>query len=73
MSVSSHSETTYLNFGGRHPNHTFSAVIFKSKLAQFPNLRGYEGKVARVRGVVQVYFDKPEMVLNEPGQLRSPD
>ena len=73
VSVSARSETTYLNFGGRHPNHTFSAVVFKSKQPQFPNLLAYEGRVARVQGVVQIYFEKPEIVLSEPGQLRSPD
>jgi len=67
------SETTYLNFGGRYPNHTLTAVISKAKRAQFPNVKSYEGKVAQVRGVVQLYRGEPEITLNEPGQLRSTD
>jgi DNA/RNA endonuclease YhcR with UshA esterase domain len=38
-----------------------------------PNARGSEGRFAHVRGVVQLYRDKAEIILNEPGQLRSPD
>jgi DNA/RNA endonuclease YhcR with UshA esterase domain len=47
-------------------------VIFKSKQRDFTGVKGCEGKVAQVRGVVKLYRDKPEIILNEPGQLRSP-
>lgn len=63
-------ETTYLDLGGRYPDHAFSAVVFKSRRAQFPDLESYEGRLVRVTGVVQRYFEKPEIVLSEPGQLR---
>ncbi len=71
VSVSA-SETTFLNFGGRYPNHVFSAVLFKSKRALFPDLQSCEGKTIQVQGVVRLYFEKPEIVLSEPGQLRAP-
>lgn len=70
VSVSA-SETTFLNFGGRNPNQVFSAVIFKSKRALFPDLQGCEGKTIQVQGIVRLYFEKPEIVLSEPGQLRA--
>ncbi len=70
VSVSA-SETTFLNFGGRYPNQVFSAVVFKSKRALFPNLESCEGKTVQVQGIVRLYFEKPEIVLSEPGQLRA--
>ena len=73
VSVSTRTETTYLNFGGRYPNQVFAAVISKAKQAQFPNVKEYEGKVVQVRGVVQRYRGTAEIILNEPGQLRLPD
>jgi DNA/RNA endonuclease YhcR with UshA esterase domain len=73
VSVSSRSSTTYLNFGSRYPNHTFAAVIFQAKQSQFPNVQAYEGKKVEVRGVVQLYRGKPEIILNERGQLRVPE
>ncbi len=71
--MSSRSNTTYLNLGGHYPDHAFTPVIFKAKQAQFANVKSYEGKVAQVRGVVQLYRGKPEIILNGPGQLRAPD
>ena len=55
------------------PQPHLRGVIFKAKQAEFPNVKDYEGKVAQVRGVVQLYRGKPEIILNEPGQVRSPD
>lgn len=64
---------TFLDFGGRYPNYTFTAVIFASKRWEFANVnvKAYEGKTVRVLGVVQLYRGKPEIILNEPGQLRA--
>lgn len=73
VSVSSRSSTTYLNFGGRYPNHIFAAGIFQAKQSQFPNVQAYEGKKVEVRGVVQLHGGKAEIILNERGQLRLPD
>ena len=73
VSVSARSETTFLNFGGKYPNNAFVAVIFKANKERFPNVKACEGKVVQVRGVVQLYRGKPEIILNDPVQLRLPE
>jgi len=65
--------TTHINFGGLYPNHVFTATIFKAKQPLFKGVKDYEGKVVQVRGVVHLYRGKPEIVLEEPTQLRLPD
>ena len=64
--------TTHINFGGRYPNHVFTATILKAKQALFAGVKGYEGKVVQVRGVVRLYRGKPEIMLSEASQLSAP-
>ncbi len=63
--------TTHINFGGRYPNHAFTATIFKAKQALFTGVKGYEGQEVQVQGVVHLYRGKPEIVLDQPSQLRA--
>jgi DNA/RNA endonuclease YhcR with UshA esterase domain len=65
--------TTHINFGGRYPNHVFTATILKARQPYFSGVKEYEGKVAQVRGVVRLYRGKPEIVLEESDQLGPPD
>ena len=65
--------TTHINFGGLYPNHVFTATIFKAKQPLFEGVKELEGKVVQVRGVVHLYRGKPEIVLEEPTQLRLAD
>ena len=63
--------TTHINFGGRYPNHVFTATILKAKQGLFTRVKTLEGTVAQVQGVVKLYRGKPEIMLNEPSQLRA--
>jgi DNA/RNA endonuclease YhcR with UshA esterase domain len=63
------SGNTYLNFGAPHPNQTFAAVIPKKVADHFKNVQAWEGKVLSVSGVVKVYRNKPEIMLEGPGQV----
>ena len=63
--------TTFLNFGARYPNHVFTAVIFRSAAAEFPDPHQWEDKPVNVSGAIQLYRGKPEIVLNAASQLRS--
>jgi DNA/RNA endonuclease YhcR with UshA esterase domain len=65
--------TTHINFGGRYPNHVFTATIFKAKQTMFPGVRDFDGKVVQVEGQVHLYRGKPEIVLTEPTQIRLAD
>jgi DNA/RNA endonuclease YhcR with UshA esterase domain len=67
---SSRSNTTFINFGGRFPNHQFTAVIFRNAAESFDNVDGLDGKTVSVTGKVKMYRGKPEIVLNSPSQLR---
>lgn len=69
---SERSHTLFVNFGGRYPNHVFTAVIFSKNLQSFPEARSWEGKVIKVRGKVQVYRGKPEIVLERAEQVTVP-
>src|SRR5215510_13384819 len=63
VGFSGRSSTTFLNFGSAYPNQTFTAVIFRSAASRFPNPQQWEGKRVRVSGRVQLYRDKPEIIL----------
>ena len=69
---SERNHTLFVNFGGRYPNHVFTAVIFSKNLQSFPEARSWEGKVIKVRGKVQVYRGKPGIVLERAEQVTVP-
>jgi len=59
---------TYLNFGGRFPNHVFSCVL---RAKDFPNgVTSYEGKEVEVTGFIKMYEGKPSMDIKSPDQIR---
>jgi DNA/RNA endonuclease YhcR with UshA esterase domain len=63
------SGNTYVNFGAPHPHQTFAAVIPRKLADQFKNVKEWEGKVVSVNGMVKVYRNKPEIVLDGPAQV----
>lgn len=67
----SKTNTIFLNFEKPYPNQCFNAIIFSSNLYKFPENPEdyYEGKSARVRGKIQEYEGKPEIVLNSMEQV----
>jgi micrococcal nuclease len=67
----SKTNTVFLNFEKPYPNQCFSAVIFASdqyKFVQNPE-KYYDQKVLRIRGKIQEYQGKPEIILKEPWQI----
>ncbi len=61
--------TTFINFGGRYPNHVFYAVIFKNVAVRFPGVYGLEGKTVAISGPIELYKGKPQIILKSPSQL----
>lgn len=61
--------TTFINFGGRFPNHVFYAVIFRDNTNRFPGVHGIEGLAVAITGEVRMYKGKPEIILSSPAQL----
>jgi DNA/RNA endonuclease YhcR with UshA esterase domain len=59
----------FLNFSRPYPNHTFAGVIFAADSHKFKNPRMYEGQVVIVKGTVQNYKGRPEIILKSPDQI----
>jgi DNA/RNA endonuclease YhcR with UshA esterase domain len=63
-------KVTHLNFEKPYPYQTFTAVVFAGKTNLFPNLDQLVAKTVEVRGKVEEYNGKPQIVLQAPHQLR---
>jgi DNA/RNA endonuclease YhcR with UshA esterase domain len=67
---SSRGGTTFINFGGRYPNHVFYAVIFKKYANRFSNARAYDGRHVAISGEIGLYKGKPQIILFSPSQIQ---
>ncbi len=67
----SRKNNVFLNFQNPYPNQCFSAVIFYSDLYKFVQNpeNFYEKKIVRVKGKIQQYQGKPEIILKDPSQI----
>ncbi|TGD61990.1 nucleotide-binding protein [Tabrizicola sp. WMC-M-20] len=65
--------TTFINFGGRYPDHVFYGVIFTSNAEDFPNVESLEGRSVALTGTVDLYKGKPQIILNSPDQIELRD
>jgi hypothetical protein len=63
-------KVAYLNFVEKFPNNPFTAVIFASKFADFPDISKYRNKNVEVTGRVSKFKDKPQIILNDPKQIK---
>ncbi|MFA3919333.1 nucleotide-binding protein [Ruegeria hyattellae] len=61
--------TTFINFGGRYPNHVFYAVIFKKHASKFQNVHSLKGKAVAIAGPIELYKGKPQIIVSSPGQI----
>jgi DNA/RNA endonuclease YhcR with UshA esterase domain len=62
---------TFLDIGGRYPNSVFTAVIFAKDASKFPNVDSLTGKTVDITGAVRLYRGKPEIILNDPAQIKA--
>lgn len=62
---------TYIDMGGRYPNNAFTAVIFAKDASKFPNVDSLNGKTVDITGPIRLYKGKPEIILNDAGQLKA--
>jgi len=65
----SRSGTTFINFGGRFPNHVFYAVIFRKNLDQFSRVHALEGRAVAISGTVDLYKGKTQIIIRSPDQI----
>lgn len=62
--------TTFINFGGRYPNHLFYAVIFKKHASKFQSVYSLQGKTVEITGTIELYKGKPQIIVSSPGQIQ---
>ncbi len=70
FAVNSPAQTTLLNLDKPYPEQVFTVVIFGDDRPKFgaPET-ALQGKRICVSGVIQLYHEKPEIILKEPRQL----
>jgi endonuclease YncB( thermonuclease family) len=62
--------TIFLNFRPDYKTSPFGAVIFGSDAYKFSNPKQYEGETVEITGLIRSYQGRPEIVLNDPGQIK---
>jgi exonuclease VII large subunit len=65
------SGTTFLDIGGRYPDNRFTVVIFKDDAGKFPEVTALAGKTIDVTGSIRLYQGRPEIILNDPAQIKT--
>lgn len=70
IDVNTVGRVNFLNFDTKRPA-DFVVVVFREKLGNFPQplKETYEGKIVRVRGVVSLFKDRPEMEVTSHDQI----
>ena len=65
---------TFLNFGGKYPNQTFTGWIpAESELAGDRWIITLQGKVIGITGTVELYQGKPEIKVTSMSQIKGAD
>jgi hypothetical protein len=59
----------FINLDQPYPDSPFVAIIFSSATNQFADLKSLKGRAVEITGTVKDYHDKPEIILDKPGQL----
>ncbi|MBN1633476.1 MAG: hypothetical protein JW917_04850 [Ignavibacteria bacterium] len=62
-------KVNYLNFDNKFPKHTFTAVIFPKDAENFDDLNMFKNKNVRVKGKIELYKGKPQIIVNSPDQI----
>lgn len=63
-------EPTFLNFAGTYPKHPFTVVIWGKIRPQFDYApETLEGQSICVRGLIETYRSKPQIVVDSPKQI----
>ena len=61
---------TILNLDQASPDSPFTAVIFQENVSQFGDLQKFKGQAVEINGTITEYHDKPEIILESPGQIK---
>lgn len=61
---------TFINFGQPYPKSPFTAVIFAAEKPRFAAKTGWSTNNVCVTGTVDVYKNKPQIILRDTSQLQ---
>jgi len=64
-------KATFVDMGGSYPNKVFTGVLFSDDAAKFPDIDSLAGKTIDITGVIKLYQGRPEIILNDPDQIKS--
>ena len=64
-------KATFVDMGGHYPDNCFAGVLFSGDEPKFPDIDSLEGKVIDISGVIKLYQGHPEIILNDPGQIKA--
>ena len=70
VQVTIREKLVYLNLDKPFPASPFTAVIFAKNTNQFGDLDSLKGKDVEVKGKIEEYKEKPQIILNSTNQLK---
>jgi len=68
--VSIRLKLVYVNLDKKYPETPLSCVIFSRATNQFGDVKKLEGKQVEIKGRIEEYRDKAQIVLNSSNQLK---
>jgi exonuclease VII large subunit len=68
--VSIRPKLVYVNLDKRYPETPMYCVIFARATNQFGDLKSLEGKQVEIKGRIEEYQDKAQIILNSSNQLK---
>jgi hypothetical protein len=60
----------FLDLCGHYPNYALAIPLFSKDAPKFPDIDSLEGKAIEVKGVIKLYQGRPEIILNDPEQIK---
>jgi DNA/RNA endonuclease YhcR with UshA esterase domain len=61
----------FVDMGGHYPNNAFAGVLFSNDALKFPEIDSLEGKIIDISGVIKLNQGRPEIILNDPAQVKA--
>jgi len=71
VEVSVRPTITILDLDQPYPNTLFTAVVFPENAGQFGDLQRFKNQNVEISGTVTEYRNKPEIILESPGQIKT--
>ncbi|MGO8837550.1 MAG: S1/P1 nuclease [Limisphaerales bacterium] len=73
VQVTLRANVAFLNLDQPGPDSPFTAVIFQENFGPFGDLQKFKGQAVEINGTITEYHDKPEIILESPGQVKVVD